>query len=350
MKKIITTLTIIVCLFSTMSPVGAKEKIKPKGKNPFGLFGNVDNCQPTLSWKTKQEGIASYDLKVFEAIAGNRGSPTPGKEIVFQEGIQETQFKLNQTLSSDTKYLWTIRPHYQDGQVGEWVTYNKSSGIPFLASETHHNILFGFKTPQCDGEKDSDSDSNEQENASSQKIYKTPRVTIPEITSLLQKNHGAFLLRNRIVFIKKEQAPLKTLDVNELVKEGAKIIYKKTFSSIGVIAPNSKKIIYLRPNKEGLFAFVGQSGEYKIVQFIAYDGSSEYTFPVNISVNLESKKAKYIGDVNVYFQKAFGLNRGFQKQALSKDEADFKTWLKTNAPSLVSFLSTGEDETNLANN
>ncbi len=108
----------------------------------------TDSVQPTLRWKSVSDSNASYDVIIYDVLKTETSATNPrmvGKIVYYREGIKEPQHKIEEPVSSDTEYFWSIRSRTGE-KVSDWSTWSYS----FYAggqSIQQKNVPFLFKTP-----------------------------------------------------------------------------------------------------------------------------------------------------------------------------------------------------------
>ena len=118
------------------------EPVRPKI-----TFGNpakvhtVDSLRPTLEWKAPAEPGVTYDVIVYTGV------PTVlyyerGKEVYYHEKIEGTQHIIQQALSPDTVYVWSVRVR-KGTNTTAWITYDFVN-----LNARGRNLLWSFKTPK----------------------------------------------------------------------------------------------------------------------------------------------------------------------------------------------------------
>jgi len=116
-----------------------------------GYYPNARSLQPVLRWEASPSSpAATYDLIIYRAEnAGKRvrATGTPGEQVYYREGLEQTWHKVEIPLAPDTKYLWTVR--VREGQhVGEWSSYDYLYGGRIGDQYRDDRVLFRFRTPK----------------------------------------------------------------------------------------------------------------------------------------------------------------------------------------------------------
>ena len=105
----------------------------------------VNSLSPTFRWKGLNEAEA-YDFAIWNAIESrmtyvtqtSRLNYTPGTQIYYREGLQESSHKPDIELLPFKPYYWSVKVSGAD----DWSKFNWSAG-----SATQKNSLFLFETP-----------------------------------------------------------------------------------------------------------------------------------------------------------------------------------------------------------
>ena len=160
MKLTLTALTLSLLMLiscstptSRVSPLGMYtfHGLKPvsawRSEGAFHAMDIVSSLTPTLEWEPSPEPGVTYDLVIYAAISQKGGgfSPTPGRQVYYREGLVTTRHTVEQPLSRDANYWWSVRT--RTGNVlSEWSKYDYT-GLLGDAGTTKGNFLWGFQTP-----------------------------------------------------------------------------------------------------------------------------------------------------------------------------------------------------------
>jgi len=106
----------------------------------------VRTLQPAFAWTPSKESGVSYDLIICVGIADPRGFWVPGKTAYYRQGITTTTHTLDQPLSPDTVYVWSVRTR-SGNRTSRWAAYNDSNPSLFQNGRRPYNIMYPFKTP-----------------------------------------------------------------------------------------------------------------------------------------------------------------------------------------------------------
>lgn len=142
---------VVTACSSTRSYVGI-EPISPiPEKNYMGplSFVSIDTLTPTLEWKPAETEGVSYDLAIWKKPEGPvyLWSIQYNKLDYYVENLRQTKHTVNEPLTPDTDYLWSVRPRV-DGIAGAWSTYKETS-ITSFAVKHLADMPFSFHTPSA---------------------------------------------------------------------------------------------------------------------------------------------------------------------------------------------------------
>jgi len=149
---------------------GAVEAVSPVPPDHFDLSRNwigrettptgmpaVDSLQPTLCWKSTDSGASKFDIIVYQGVPkpvrgfnGGRDPVyyVPGAQVYYREGIEGGSHRLEQPLSPQTVYVWSVRTR-SGSNVGSWATYDFHStrgGIGATQSASGKGLWWPFRT------------------------------------------------------------------------------------------------------------------------------------------------------------------------------------------------------------
>ena len=112
-------------------------------------FTQIDNTQPTFSWKPVADKSLTYDLVIWEAASYQTplGAPqyVPGKVAVYEENLSQPGFALRNSLKPKTKYMWSVRVRSND-VVSTWSTAGHFAFL-LVAWSMGRGELYSFETP-----------------------------------------------------------------------------------------------------------------------------------------------------------------------------------------------------------
>jgi hypothetical protein len=106
----------------------------------------LKTLRPQFEWTAPNEAGVVYDLVICEGMAESHGYWIPGKTIHHREGITTTKYALEQPLSPDTIYVWSVRAR-SGNRVSKWTEYLDGDWSRLQTGPRRHNILWPFKTP-----------------------------------------------------------------------------------------------------------------------------------------------------------------------------------------------------------
>jgi hypothetical protein len=114
-----------------------------RGNVPLTTVGTL---RPTFEWTAPKESGVSYDFIICVGIDGHRGFWVPGKTVYYRQGLTTTTHTLDQPLSPDTVYVWSVRTR-SGKRTSLWAAYSDGNPSHFQKGRRRYNVMCPFKTP-----------------------------------------------------------------------------------------------------------------------------------------------------------------------------------------------------------
>lgn len=137
-------LIILSCADFDPSAVTIYSNIKPIQPMPAGLvsdlkLGGVDNLNPILKWKPK-ENVKSYEVSVWKsaymANSGVSGAKNLGERVFYANGVKTNSIQITPALMPNEVYYWSVRGTGE----AQWSTFSQ------VGLKTSQNNYFWFST------------------------------------------------------------------------------------------------------------------------------------------------------------------------------------------------------------
>jgi hypothetical protein len=106
----------------------------------------VGTLQPTFAWSPPNESGVSYDFIISVGVDLHHGFWVPGKTVYYRQGLTTTTHTLDQPLSPDTVYVWSVRTR-SGNKTSLWAAYTDANPSLFQRGQRRYNIMYAFKTP-----------------------------------------------------------------------------------------------------------------------------------------------------------------------------------------------------------
>jgi hypothetical protein len=106
----------------------------------------VGTLQPTFQWTAPKEPGVSYDVIICVGVMERHGFWVPGKTAYYRGDIKTTTHTVDQPLSPNTVYVWSVRTR-SGTRVSRWAAYSDSNPKLFQRGRHQYNILCPFRTP-----------------------------------------------------------------------------------------------------------------------------------------------------------------------------------------------------------
>ena len=123
--------------------------VKPEISGRLGRIllppNKVESLQPTLEWTPGPDAGVTYDVIIYAGVAQN-DYWVAGKQVYLREGLTTTKHTVDQALSPDTTYVWSVRT-VSNGKRSAWSQYSDQAGSGMLWGSERHNFMWTFKTP-----------------------------------------------------------------------------------------------------------------------------------------------------------------------------------------------------------
>jgi hypothetical protein len=105
----------------------------------------VGSLKPAFEWTPLKESGVWYELIICVGIKDPRGFWIPGKTACYRKGITTAKYALNQPLSPDTVYVWSVRARSGERK-SKWAAYGDGDSNSQRGGH-HYDIMYPFKTP-----------------------------------------------------------------------------------------------------------------------------------------------------------------------------------------------------------
>jgi hypothetical protein len=106
----------------------------------------VGTLKPAFAWTPPKRPGVSYDLIICAGISDPRGFWVPGKTVYYRQGITRTMHIVDQPLSPDTVYVWSVRTR-SGNKTSLWAAYSDDHPSRNPKDRHTYNIMYSFKTP-----------------------------------------------------------------------------------------------------------------------------------------------------------------------------------------------------------
>jgi hypothetical protein len=116
------------------------------GLQPAMPVTTIGTLRPTFEWTYMKEPGISYELIICAGIYDRHGFWVPGKTAYYREGITTTRHTIDQPLSPDTVYVWSVRARLGK-ETSRWTAYNDRDPKLIQKRWSRYNIMCPFKTP-----------------------------------------------------------------------------------------------------------------------------------------------------------------------------------------------------------
>jgi hypothetical protein len=339
-EAVMKMITVICTIFILILSVGCVKRqylgVRPEG--PFDAeksFVSVDSCQPLLSWKSLDRDV-SYDVVVYEALQKKSNLPIArGAKVFYAENIKNASVKVEDSLASTRKYLWSVRARSSDGRTTAWSSYNENKDN-FISYTYRLNAWFGFETPECD-------DGNQVTEASEEiyeKIHKGRILTDENITKLLSNGYAGMVFRVRGYEYNEEDVSRVETDT-ELEKMMAEKMkhHSPAKLTMNVLLKGTSKEIEIKPNDHNVFVLIGPPGEYIVSRIIEKRFSGAYlSHRIFGEVTLKPGKLSYLGDV-ISFKKNRLMGNAVRWIGFTNLPKTFSSYFDEKFPNSANYLN-----------
>lgn len=127
--------------FSGITPISPA--VKSSG------FPVTKTQSPTFSWRPSANPAVSYDLIVYEAASyttsGIMTSYMTGRKVIYQEGLTQPSWPMQNPLKPNTRYYWSVR--LREGNTVSWWSTQSHFSFMILAVSSGSGQWFQFQTP-----------------------------------------------------------------------------------------------------------------------------------------------------------------------------------------------------------
>ncbi|QQR80643.1 MAG: hypothetical protein IPJ69_00285 [Deltaproteobacteria bacterium] len=303
------------------------------------FFANVNSCTPTLKWEASQDAGATYDIVIFRALTyqegflGPKTLPIQGELIVSETGLKTPSYTVQKTLRSKTEYLWSVRTHFSDGRVSQWLSYDRHGSL--LTMIDQYNIWPGIQTPECPPPA-------LPPYQDIVKVYKGSDLNDESMASMLKSGYGGVIVWNRNYECKKDAINhiSQYKNIFEWAEKETVVSSKPTKKLNLLMMPAENKTeVELSPNDRSVYVMVGPPGDYFLTRWMIQLHEGKGAERIASKVTIEAGKIKYIGDV-VTFSKpgSIWFEEVLEKFMGNFDESVFLPWVKKAYPKMSPYV------------
>jgi hypothetical protein len=145
-KKLLCISVVFLAITSGNSRgVPPKDEDVPESQSIVPLT-TVGTLRPTFKWAPSDDANLSFELIICAGIYDHHGFWVPGKTVYYRKNITAPTHTVDQSLSPDTIYVWSVRA-MSGKRISKWAAYGDSDLDFARKNKARYNAMCAFKTP-----------------------------------------------------------------------------------------------------------------------------------------------------------------------------------------------------------